>query len=207
MPDTGEVNTSSSAVSFAKIWAGLAARTADDEPGWLDEGLGDDVATLTYEEALQRHGRSQAESIEAARKEVPIGAATAKGDRQANGIGAKTRKNPVVADDAGEDGSLWTAAPGRGPESRRSDSITVRMSTEECARVHARATEAGMTVSAYLRSCVFEAEALRAQVKQALAELRAAALAPLKEPARLENEPRLSWLRSRWLGGANLKRG
>ena len=42
-----------------------------------------------------------------------------------------------------------------------------------------RAAEAGLTVSAYLRSCVFEVEDLRAQVKQALAEMRSAA--PLEE--------------------------
>jgi hypothetical protein len=47
------------------------------------------------------------------------------------------------------------------------------MSKAECARLHRRAAEAGLTVSAYLRSCVLEADALRAQVKQALAELKA----------------------------------
>jgi hypothetical protein len=51
-------------------------------------------------------------------------------------------------------------------------SITVRLSATECAQLHQRANEAGLTVSGYLRSCTFEAEALRAQVKEALAELR-----------------------------------
>src|ERR1700677_3463737 len=46
------------------------------------------------------------------------------------------------------------------------------LSRAECARLHQRAAEAGLTVSAYLRSCMVEAEALRAQVKQALAELK-----------------------------------
>jgi hypothetical protein len=48
------------------------------------------------------------------------------------------------------------------------------MSTAECAQLRQCAAEAGLTVSAYLRSCTFEVEALRAQVKDALAELRSA---------------------------------
>jgi hypothetical protein len=55
----------------------------------------------------------------------------------------------------------------------RSASVTIRLSRTECARLHQRAAEAGLTVSAYLRSCAVEAEALRAQVKQALAEMKA----------------------------------
>ena len=35
-----------------------------------------------------------------------------------------------------------------------------------------RATEAGLTISAYLRSCTLEVENLRTQVKQTLADLR-----------------------------------
>ena len=59
---------------------------------------------------------------------------------------------------------------------KRNASVTIRLSEEENARLRERAAEAGLTVSAYLRSCTFEAETLRAQVKQALAELRAAAM-------------------------------
>ena len=55
---------------------------------------------------------------------------------------------------------------------RKQASITIRLSQEECAQLKHRAAEAGLTVSAYMRSCTFEAEALRAQVKEALAQLR-----------------------------------
>jgi len=48
----------------------------------------------------------------------------------------------------------------------------VRLSQDEDDRLRQRAAEAGMTVSAYLRSCAFEVETLRAQVKQTLAEMR-----------------------------------
>jgi len=54
-------------------------------------------------------------------------------------------------------------------------SITIRMSKAECAQLRKRAAEAGLTVSAYMRSCTFEAESLRAMVKEALAQLRSAA--------------------------------
>jgi len=57
----------------------------------------------------------------------------------------------------------------------KSASITIRMSVAECAQLRQRAAEAGMTISAYLRSCTFEAEALRGQVKEALVQLRSAA--------------------------------
>jgi hypothetical protein len=46
------------------------------------------------------------------------------------------------------------------------------MSKEECAQLHRRAAEAGLTVSAYLRSCTFEAETLRAMVKDTMAQLK-----------------------------------
>ncbi len=53
----------------------------------------------------------------------------------------------------------------------------MRMTEEECVQLHHRAAEAGLTVSAYLRSCAFEVETLRAQVKEALAQLNAASAA------------------------------
>lgn len=50
--------------------------------------------------------------------------------------------------------------------------VTIRLSHAECARLRRRASETGLTVSAYLRSCVLEADSLRAQVKVALGELQ-----------------------------------
>jgi len=54
----------------------------------------------------------------------------------------------------------------------RTVSITIRLNKAECAMVHQRATEAGLTVSAYLRSCTLEADSLRAMVKNTLAKMR-----------------------------------
>jgi hypothetical protein len=47
------------------------------------------------------------------------------------------------------------------------------MTGEEFALLKSRAEESGLSVSAYMRSCVLEAESLRVQVKQAMAEMRA----------------------------------
>ncbi len=57
------------------------------------------------------------------------------------------------------------------PDYRRAI-ISVRLNEEEFARLRQRAEESGISVSAYMRSCVLEAEHLRAQVKQALAAMR-----------------------------------
>jgi len=51
--------------------------------------------------------------------------------------------------------------------------ISVRLSEEESAQLRSRAAESGISVSAYMRSCVLDAEHLRAQVKHALGEMRA----------------------------------
>jgi hypothetical protein len=59
------------------------------------------------------------------------------------------------------------------------------MSQAECAQLHSRAAEAGLTVSAYLRSCTFEAESLRAMVKDTMAQLRSAQTQP--KPANSAN--------------------
>ena len=67
----------------------------------------------------------------------------------------------------------WAQSAAAPDRDLRSASVTIRLSKAECARLHQRAAEAGLTVSAYLRSCALEAEALRAQVKQALAEMKA----------------------------------
>jgi hypothetical protein len=55
----------------------------------------------------------------------------------------------------------------------KSASITIRLSRAECAQLRQRAAEAGLTISAYLRSCAVEAESLRAQVMDTLAQMRA----------------------------------
>jgi hypothetical protein len=55
---------------------------------------------------------------------------------------------------------------------QRKSIVSIRLTDPEIAILRDRADESGISVSAYMRSCVLEAETLRAQVKQAMAEMR-----------------------------------
>jgi len=157
---------------FAGLLASLAAAKPVELPAWNDEELSPDVATLSYERAL----RSQvlykaADDVESEQAHV---------DRPERA--RSTRVRAVVP--AGERG-------------RKRASVTLRISKAECEQLRERAAEAGLTVSAYLRLCAFEADTLRAQVKDALAELRRVP-APETETANIAESPRtsrLGWLR------------
>ncbi len=150
--------------SFAGLLASLTAPKPGPRParpglpGDFD-GLEDDVATLSYERALHTHARYRPSA------EEPSFAVEHRGV-EAPQFAGRAKIAPAVA-----------PQPLPEPAGKRA-SVTVRMSKAECAQLQQRAAQAGMTISAYLRSCTFEAEALRAQVKQALAELKAAQAAP-----------------------------
>jgi predicted DNA binding CopG/RHH family protein len=160
--------------SFAGLLASLAAPNKVDagrESDWNDHALGEDVVTLSYEQALRNHARYRVDE---------------RGDLL---WPAANQSQPDVARPAQTDEALEQAI-GR---DLRTESVTIRLSKAECARLRQRATEAGLTVSAYLRSCVLEADALRAQVKEALAEMKTT---PATESAAVPS--RGSW--SRWMG-------
>jgi hypothetical protein len=155
MQPSPQSSSAAKPASFAGLLASLAMPARKPSPAWSEDDLAGDVATLSYESALRAHARYKPSSEPYAMpSEVPLSPAPAARES------AKPPIEPSAAPAA--DNSLKCA------------SITIRMSAAECAQLRRRAAEAGMTVSAYLRSCTFEAEALRAQVKQALAELRAA---------------------------------
>jgi hypothetical protein len=176
--------------SFAGLLAALTSPAPKPAPAWNDDDLADDVATLSYENALRAHSRykspepsdwpyKQAADPEPFHgHEVPsTGAAPA----------AKAATPAAAAawsEDAEPEGrhDLSSALD----RNRKCASITIRLSNTECVQLRRRAAEAGLTVSAYLRSCTFEAEALRAQVKETLAELRTATSAD-KRTARTVN--------------------
>lgn len=154
--------------SFAGLLAALAApRSAaeDTTAVWNEDALEDDIATLSYERALRAHVRYRPSDA------TPCDAAD-NSFRESSGYTGESAAPPspqTHAEVAPE------AAPNHLPALERnlkSTSITVRMSRAECEQLRERAADAGLTVSAYLRSCTFEAESLRAQVKEALAQLR-----------------------------------
>jgi len=154
---------SSSLSSFAGLLATLASPpsdAADDAPLWNSSDLGEDVVSLSYEQALRARARYRADYQIDGSPMPPGGSGL--------DAGADAAMEGVAADAV----PVWQ--PAVAPErDLRSASVTVRLSKAECERLHRRAAEVGLTVSAYLRSCAVEAEALRAQVKQALAELKA----------------------------------
>lgn len=64
------------------------------------------------------------------------------------------------------------------PSSNRVVSLSVRLAAEECALVKSRAAEARLSVSAYLRQCALDVDAMRIFVEKISAELQASTAAP-----------------------------
>ena len=180
MQPPSQATPSPGSQSFAGLLATLAAPA--NPTVWGDEALEDDVVTLTYERALSALARSKP----ADRGDKPVTEAAGTGTQPA--IAANSAKTPNFDGSAGvpATATVHTAAE----LERRAASVTIRLSTAECARLRQRAAEAGLTVSAYLRSCVLEADALRAQVKQALAEMR---IARSNEQPHANTPARSSW--------------
>jgi predicted DNA binding CopG/RHH family protein len=157
-------------VSPASIpdFAGMLAKFADPEKNFSSsaefDGLEDDVATLSYENALRGLERVAAKAAE-----IADASSVESEDLPAWDTPAKTGKT-----DSFDSVRPASPAPASAEAGRKSASVTVRMSHAESELLRQRAAEAGITVSAYLRSCAFEVESLRAQVKETVAKLRAA---------------------------------
>jgi hypothetical protein len=149
---------------FAGLLAALAAAKPAAPPAWSDEELPHDVATLSYERALQAHARYRP-----AIDDFSVQQTSAAGVSFSSEAARHETKFSCPGDRSSE--SIRDFVSIREPD-RKCASITIRMSKAECERLKRRAAEAGLTISAYLRSCTFEAEELRAQVKDTLAELR-----------------------------------
>lgn len=184
--------TATSSATDLKTFAGvLAAVDLDDaaswierkpparetNPRWFNEAHDDDVATISYEQALRNHSHFPANP-------APLD------DNFADSF--------ATADDqpAGSSHSAFQMleTPSLKLETRRTASVTLRLSKDESVQVRARAAEAGLTVSAYFRSCAFEVEQLRTQVKQLLAEMRTQKPVMSSQPSASHETPhRSSW--------------
>jgi hypothetical protein len=165
--------------SFASLLTTFAAPAQETEPAWNDDGLADDVAILSYEHALRANTLyssadlddqplTQAVDPEPIHSEKVSSAAKLAAPQPAAhaAVNLKSEANPATSP------NRIRAASGEC--NLKEASVTIRMSKAECAQLHKRAAEAGLTVSAYLRSCTFEAESLREMVKETLAQLRMA---------------------------------
>ncbi|MGD0860949.1 MAG: hypothetical protein ABR912_16770 [Terracidiphilus sp.] len=166
--------------SFAELLAALARPSQQSTPAWNDDGLADDYATLSYERALRAHARHRSADPYEPASDSSLTVSADPGlfrNREvvpAAALPAGLAATPNAASSAREDVQPRTAlgVPAALDRNLKSASITIRMNRAECAQLHKRAAEAGLTVSAYLRSCTFEAESLRALVKDTLAQLR-----------------------------------
>ena len=166
--------------SFAELLAALAGPAQQSTPAWNDDGLADDYATLSYERALRAHSRHRsADPYEPASDSSLTGSADPGPVRNRKVVPAAVlpaglARIPHAAAAVRDDVQPRTAlgVPAALDRNLKSASITIRLSKAECAQLHKRAAEAGLTVSAYLRSFTFEAESLRALVKDTLAQLR-----------------------------------
>lgn len=148
---------------------------------WEEEGEpASELVTLSYENALRTHARYRPTA-----DPISMPSVTANKTASVEANAAPLPPAPAVASSVSEAPPVYAPARSTAPlresylkESHlKSASITIRMSEAECERLRQRAAEAGMTISAYLRSCTFEAETLRAQVKEVMTELRAATVA------------------------------
>jgi hypothetical protein len=181
MRQTAQAPPSPSSPSFAGLLASLASPkpiTGDHISELNNDELSEDVVTLSYECALRNHARFKPREPD--EWSLPADSGPEDDDVQ----------DGVPATSNGGEG-LPVGATSADDRDLRTTSVTIRLSSAESARLHQRAAEAGVTVSAYLRSCTFEADALRAQVKSALAELRAAARG--REQTSIEIRPQHSW--------------
>ena len=167
--------------NFAGLLASLAAPAQKSASAWsgerADDGLEDDFATLSYERALRAHARyrtagpaDQSLTQAADPDLIPLPTDVHKPAPETPQTAPTSRQPETVSPPATDSEHKLKCA-----------SVTIRLSQAECAQLRNRAAEAGLTVSAYLRSCTFEAESLRAMVKDTLARLRTGA--PVEEPA------------------------
>lgn len=137
------------------------------------DDFADDVATLSYESALRTHNRYRVTDAAAVPDETsPMEPASTEILASPSLFAASAKE--LAARLSSQSARMETTPLQR---NLKRASITIRLSEPECAQLRQRAAEAGISVSAYLRSCTLEVEDLRAQVKSTLAQLRSAGAA------------------------------
>ena len=168
---------------FAGLLAALAARTKEPASAWDEDGLQDDVATLSYERALRSHtsysssgpaDQSLTQAVD--QGPIPLEEASPADSGPTPQPEARPAAFPKVFANPDTQPNRFPVA--RFERNLMDASITIRMSKAECEQLRRRAAEAGLTVSAYLRSCTVEAESLRTMVKETLAQLRSVPAPP-----------------------------
>jgi hypothetical protein len=198
-PATSEQFPSSAGPTFAGMLAALAAPGQKRPPARDLDGFEDDVATLSYERALRAHTRFRApDPTDRSLTQPPDADGSRFDELTADALRLPEAPPTAHAANSGADPQLEARNENTTGADRnlKSASVTIRLSKTEFAQLRMRASEAGLTVSAYLRSCTLEAEALRAQVKDTLAQLRSETIAEMKakEIEAGAASPKGSWL-------------
>jgi mobilization protein NikA len=193
MQQTATTSLPPGSPTFAGLLAAFTAPAQKRRQPWDDDDVADDVVSLSYERALRAHSRYRAPGPTDRSLNQPVNTESL---RIYEAFAGEAFQGKVLSSDAD---SADLVSPDREPTARaasaeheyvsrpdtlvegistapdrnlKSSSITIRLSRTECLQLRTRAGEAGLTVSAYLRSCTFEAESLRALVKDTLAKLR-----------------------------------
>jgi predicted DNA binding CopG/RHH family protein len=199
MPQVAADSSSSPAPDFAGLLAALTSPARKRVPAWNDDQLADDVATLSYEHALRTQARYKAANMgDGAPTQIADSESMRKLTQRDSVFAVQATTRPMTQESR-NDAERKSAADSSAAieQARRRASITIRLSRAECEQLKRRAADAGLSISAYLRSCTFEAEALRAQVKEALAELRRANAPENRGASDKVNSSHFGWLR--WL--------
>jgi hypothetical protein len=176
MPESVQTVRPKSAGSFADFLASFTGGSDKSDDDWDLSGLAEDVATINYEQALRSHRAAHAAEFATERlRDKPLAGAAIRGALQ-HAAGSKKKS--------------------------KTSSITLRLTEEEHGQLHERAAAAKLSTSAYIRSCIFEAESLRTQVREALAQMQAAspsatASPPDEKPSRWHQRFFAHWPRRR----------
>lgn len=193
-----QTSPSPAASTFAGMLASLAGPTPKHAPTWDEDELADDVATLSYERALRTHSRYRGTELnDRSLTQIPDPEPMHFREVQPDEVvplaetAARPTSSSLRAD--GKTAPL-TSRPTALDKNLKRSSITIRLSSTECEQLHQRAAEAGLSVSAYLRSCTFEAESLRALVKDTLAQLQAAQTKEKPVPVAKAKSSWFGWL-------------
>lgn len=205
MQSLAERAGSTTSQNFAGLLAAFARQTPKSPDDFKDEQLSDDVVSLSYERALRTHARYKApHSIESQPAQAQPAAVRAAAFSPEDDC-AEDETPPVAAAPEGHIAAI-TSSDADHEKNLKCASITIRVSKDECAQLHQRAAEAGLTVSAYLRSCTFEAETLRALVKEAMAHLKVNPTAEKPEQEKKGRRCWFGWLRWFWPQGRAQRR-
>jgi hypothetical protein len=192
--------STAAAPTFERLLVSLAARPDASEAGRSDDGLEDDVAVFSYEGSLREHRHCRADDSPADSRTAIEPKEDSHSEPKPSAVSHVPGKRLPLAFDPGRITIVEAEPPQPKPATRnlKSTSVTVRLSESECAQLRARAAETGLTVSAYLRSCTFEVESLRAQVKDALAQMRPAPAKADPSPSLPPRKPPARWIPRMW---------